>query len=91
MEIEKYSEGKDDWCTGCPYCGYQAAFPKDLPMWCISEQVEGHYTTEVKKSKMKNKIQDMKEDMNRLGVPVRTMHLSEDGEISYAMDTEDKC
>jgi hypothetical protein len=61
-------------------------------MWCISEQVEGHYTTEVKKSKMKNKnkIQDMKKDMNRLSVPVRTMHLSEDGEMSYTMDTEDK-
>jgi hypothetical protein len=80
MEMEKYSEGKDDRCTGCPYCGHQAAFLKDLRMWCISEQVDGHYTTEVK----------MKKDMNRLGVPVRTMHLSEDGEMSYTMDTEDK-
>jgi hypothetical protein len=35
---------------------------------------------------MKNKIQDMKKDMNRLSVPVRTMHLSEDGEMSYTMD-----
>jgi hypothetical protein len=26
-----------------------------------------------------------------LSVPVRTMHLSEDGEMSYTMDTEDKC
>jgi hypothetical protein len=91
VEMEKYSEGKDDRCTGCPYCGHQAVFPKDLRMWCISKQVEGHYTTEVKKSKMKNKIQDMKKVMNRLGVPVRTMHLSEDGEMSYTMDTEDKC
>jgi hypothetical protein len=22
MEMEKYSEGKDDRCTGCPYCGH---------------------------------------------------------------------
>ncbi len=56
MDMEKYSEGKDDRCTGCPYCGHQVVFPKDLRMWCISEQVEDHYTTEVKKSKMKNKI-----------------------------------
>jgi hypothetical protein len=28
--------------------------------------------------------------MARLGVPVRTMHLSEDGEMSYKMDTDDK-
>ncbi len=60
-------------------------------MWSILEQVGGHYTSEVKKSKMKNKIQDMKKVMNRLGVPVRMMHLSEDGEMSYTMDTEDKC
>jgi hypothetical protein len=59
-------------------------------MWCISEQVEGHYTTEVKKSKMKNKIQEMRKDMEELGIPVWTMHLSEDGEMSYTMDTEDK-
>jgi putative ubiquitin-RnfH superfamily antitoxin RatB of RatAB toxin-antitoxin module len=60
-------------------------------MWSILEQVGGHYTSEVKKSKMNNQIQDIKKDMNRLGVPVRTMHLSEDGEMSYTMDTEDKC
>jgi NADPH-dependent curcumin reductase CurA len=60
-------------------------------MWYISEQVEDHYTTEVKKSKMKNKIKEMKKDMKELDVLVRTMHLSEDGEMSYTMDMEDKC
>jgi hypothetical protein len=89
MEMEKYSKDDDRW-TGCPYCGHQAAFPKDLLMWCVSEQVEGHYTTEVKQNKMNEKIQEMKKDMARLGVPVRTMHLSEDGEMSYKMDTDDK-
>jgi hypothetical protein len=32
MKMEKYLEGKDDRRTGCPYCGHQAAFPKDLRM-----------------------------------------------------------
>jgi hypothetical protein len=68
-----------------------AGILKDLHMWYISEQVEDHYTTEVKKSKMKNKIKEMKKDMKELDVLVRTMHLSEDGEMSYTMDMEDKC
>ncbi len=59
-------------------------------MWCVSEPVELHYNNEVKKRKMKVKVQEMKEAVDELGLPVKTMRLSEDGEITYTMETNQK-
>jgi 2-iminoacetate synthase ThiH len=76
MEMEKYLQESNICCTGCPYCGHPTSFPKDLRMWCVSEQVERHYNIEVKKQKIKKEVKVMKKAVNGLGVPVGTMRLS---------------
>jgi hypothetical protein len=40
LGVETYTLDKDRGCSACPYCGHTNAFPKDLCMWRISEQVE---------------------------------------------------
>jgi hypothetical protein len=85
MQMEKYA-AEEELCTGCSYCGYPTSFPKDLRMWCISEQVQTNYEISVKKERMELKVEEMRREINKLGVPVKSMHLSADGEMSYTMD-----
>jgi hypothetical protein len=62
----------EDNCSGCPYCGHSTTFPKDLQIWCMSEQVEL-----VNKGKMD--VQNLKKVLNSLGVPSNTIHFVADG------------
>ena len=88
-EMEKYSEEKVR-CTACPYCGYPTSFPKDLRMWCVTEQVQLSYRTKVMKDSMKVKVEEMKKAVEEQGVTVKTMHLSAEGEISYTMEANER-
>lgn len=85
MEMEKYDIDTKVRCTGCPYCGHPGAFPKDMRMWCISDEVDSHYKGMVKKCELRNELEKMKKLVDDLEVPLQSMHLSADGKMSYTM------
>lgn len=53
MKVERYTL-EDEPYRSCPYCGNPHAFPRDLRMWCISEEVDLHYKN-IMKTKTKDK------------------------------------
>ena len=77
MKVEKYTLEEESYGS-CPYCGNPHAFPRDLRMWCISEEVDLHYKNILK-------METMKKMMDELGETPETMHFSENGEITFTM------
>jgi hypothetical protein len=77
MSVEKYTQGKDR-CSPCPYCGHANAFPRDLRMWCISEQVERNHRRIMQ-------VKDMKRMKDQTGLSPKAIHFSADGNITYEL------
>ena len=83
MKVEKWCTGEDESYGICPYCGNQHAFPRDLRMWCISEEVDLHYKNIMK-------METMKKMIDELGETPESMHFWAKGDITFKMGSKTK-
>jgi hypothetical protein len=77
MGVDKYKQQDKDRCSPCPYCSHTNVFPKDLRMWCISEQVEKRHKRKMQMKETKKVVDESS------GVSPQAIQFLADGNIRY--------